>query len=634
MSHPDSTIYYCEQAFELGKKLKIKKGLSRPLSFIGLANAYKGDYTASFDYHTRAVAIAEEERDSVQLAFGYNNFGRLFFDQGDLVRAYNNFLKARVIFEHIDDNYGQAYVSRSLSNLYKSQHDYDKALTMSLKAVSIRRNMGDARGTLSALMELGLVYQEVNDTIRAISSLYSADSIANSIHDAISHAEILLALSEILLQQDQLKEACVKADDAYEIIEATANKRLMPRGNLLLGKCAYERGDHVKAIPYFLKVIVDGERTGNIQLQLDANFYLSKIYQHVHNGPKAIEHSNRYLILKETLQNVDLTRQIERLQFQLDIEKKEKENELLLANKKVNESIITQQRLQNILLIFVILFTSLLAFIQWRSSKKRKHINDKLLLQNLEIQKQREEIVTQNDSLSKRNQQLNDLNHEKDTLMSIVAHDLKSPLNRIHGLTDIMDIDNSLKEDQKMYNGLIRDSTRAGLDLIKDLLDVHMLEENSIPEFASVSLGQVMTFKVENLSQLAAVKGITIRLEESCDEPVKSDVNYISRIIDNLITNAIKFSKRDSVIEVGTGKAHDHFWIRIKDFGPGFSEKDRGQLFQKFKKLSAQPTAGESSNGLGLAIVKTLVDRMGGTITLESELKKGSEFLIRFPAMS
>ena len=78
-------------------------------------------------------------------------------------------------------------------------------------------------------------------------------------------------------------------------------------------------------------------------------------------------------------------------------------------------------------------------------------------------------------------------------------------------------------------------------------------------------------------------------------------------------------------------RAGNEFWIRVKDKGPGFTPQDKELLFQKFKKLSARPTAGESSNGLGLAIVKTLVDRLKGKIELHSDQGKGSEFVVRFP---
>ena len=94
---------------------------------------------------------------------------------------------------------------------------------------------------------------------------------------------------------------------------------------------------------------------------------------------------------------------------------------------------------------------------------------------------------------------------------------------------------------------------------------------------------------------------------------------------------ALTPSKPNSVVQISAGKEDNNFWISVKDEGPGFSEKDRNQLFQRFKKLSARPTAGETSNGLGLAIVKTLVDRLNGTIDLVSEPDKGSEFIVKLP---
>lgn len=632
LSYPDSTIYYCEQAFSLGNELKIKRGLSKPLSFIGLANSYKGDYKSSFDYHNRAIAIAEEEGDSIQLAFGYNNFGRLFFDQGDLVRAYNNFIKAGAIFEAVNDKSGLSYVSRSLANLHKSQGDIDKALQMSLRAYNLRKEVSDSRGILSALMELGLVYDEMNDTTNAIRSLRMADSIADVIDDQISHAEINLALGEILLDKYQLTDAFKEARESQEIIVRTGNQRLRPRVNLLLGRIYLEMNNIPAAIDHLNRVISDAERTGNLLQQRDANLYLSKAFAMRKDSGKAIEYTNRYLILKESLQNVDLTRQIERLQFQLEIEKKEKENELLLAEQKTNEVVIQQQKLQNVMLVIIIVFISILTTVHWRNSIKRKVVNHKLALQNSEIQKQREEIVRQNEKLSRRNIELSELNHEKDTLMSIVAHDLKSPLNSIKGLIYLMESGGLNDPEQKRYLEMVKIATQGGLDLIKDLLDVNMLEENVQPRFSVFDLSTFMLDKVEAFRLTAGSKNIELAITRVESEEVCSDLDYLNRIMDNLISNAIKFSKENSIIELAAGVAEDKFWIKVKDQGPGFSENDKTQLFQKFKKLSARPTGGESSNGLGLAIVKTLVDRLGGVIELNTQLRKGSEFSIVFPA--
>ena len=99
------------------------------------------------------------------------------------------------------------------------------------------------------------------------------------------------------------------------------------------------------------------------------------------------------------------------------------------------------------------------------------------------------------------------------------------------------------------------------------------------------------------------------------------------------MSNAIKFSKLESDIVLRAGINKNNFWIIVKDFGPGFTEEDQTRLFQKFQKLSAKPTGGESSNGLGLAIVKTLVERLDGKIQLETEVGKYSEFTLYFPIL-
>jgi signal transduction histidine kinase len=362
-----------------------------------------------------------------------------------------------------------------------------------------------------------------------------------------------------------------------------------------------------------------------------AHYWLWKLSERENNRDGILKNHNQYLVLKDSIKDLDLARHVERLQFEIEIQRKEQENELLKVGDARNAAIIQQQRLQNIILIVAVGFVSILGFIQWKNGKKRREVNEKLAQQNQFIQNQRAEIVQQNDKLSRRNVELSDLNHEKDTLMSIVAHDLKSPLNRIKGIINIMELEKNLGEDQKTYIRLMNDATQAGLGLINDLLDVHMLEGNNEPSYTRFDISAFLLDKIEACKPAAELKNIHLHISRVESEEVSLDADYLARIVDNLLTNAIKFSPRDSAIDVSAGISNGHLWISIKDQGPGFSDKDKTLLFQKFKKLSARPTAGETSNGLGLAIVKTLVDRLKGRIELISSQGKGSEFVLKFP---
>jgi len=298
---------------------------------------------------------------------------------------------------------------------------------------------------------------------------------------------------------DEAKEL---AKLAYAMVNKTSNTRLLPRVNLLMGQLLFKQEQYNEATTY-LKNVLKLTGSSNLSLQRDAHFYLAQIYERTGNKSEATLNTNRYLILKESLQSIDLARQIEKLQFQLEIEKKESENELLKANEARNDAIISQQRLENIILIAVVTFVSALFFVQYRNSKKKKKIYEKLESQNKEIEKQRLEIVFQNEKLEKHNHELSDINHEKDTLMNIVAHDLKSPLNRIKGLTELIDMEGSLTSNQSKYLGLIQDSTRSGLDLIVDLLDVNSLEVNREPKFSLFNLKSFLDDRVNSFKHYA-----------------------------------------------------------------------------------------------------------------------------------
>lgn len=630
-AYPDSTIHYATQASVLGRELKLTKGLAEPLNFIGVAYNYKGDRIQSFEHYQKALEKATEQSDSSQIAYSNNNLGRLFFEQGLLSRSYEYFIRALAMFEAVGDSSGLAYTYQSLANLYKSQRDYQKSESNYLKAYAMRLSLGNTRNIMSALVQVGRLYQENNQHDKALKFLHLADSAGNVIHDEINLAEIKTFIAESYLNRGLLDEADAMCAEGLQVITQSNNVRMLPQAYTTMGQVKLEKKDLAGARKYFNLALEVAWRTNDLNSKMEAHYWLWKLSGKENNRGEELKNHNQYLILKDSIKDLDLARQVERLQFEIEIQRKEQENEVLKIDDARNAAIIQQQRLQNIILIVIIGFVSILGFIQWRNSKKRREVNEKLAQQNQFIQNQRAEIVQQNEKLSRRNTELSDLNHEKDTLMSIVAHDLKSPLNRIKGIIHIMEIEKNIGEDQKTYIRLMDDATQAGLDLITDLLDVHMAEGNTDPTYTTFDISSFLLEKVEACKPSAESKSIHLRITRVESESISLDADYLTRIVDNLLTNAIKFSPKDSSVDVSAGRSNGSLWISIKDQGPGFSDKDKSHLFQKFKKLSARPTAGETSNGLGLAIVKTLVDRLKGKIELISAQGKGSEFILKFP---
>jgi len=171
--------------------------------------------------------------------------------------------------------------------------------------------------------------------------------------------------------------------------------------------------------------------------------------------------------------------------------------------------------------------------------------------------------------------------------------------------------------------------------IVKNLLDVNAIEQGKLNvKMDSVSVRLVLDEMLSQFSEALQKKKMEVIEQIQIENPqIIADFNITLQVIQNILSNAIKFSQQQKKIYISVRESYDIncIDISIKDEGPGFSENDKKKLFQKFAKLSARPTGGEHSTGLGLSIVKKLVEMMSGKIRVESEQGKGAEFILTFP---
>ena len=609
-SYPDSTIYFCHQSLYISEPEKAKSLIAESFNFLGLAYAYKGNPKEALVFYNKALITSTTANDSLQIAYSYNNLGRLFFELADLTRAYDNFVKSQEIFELLRDKEGLSYIYRSLADLYRSQHDYDNALVMALKARDLRKEIGESRGIISSLNQLATIYQLTGDYTRSEVALREAESLASDREDEVSLAEIKLGLGQLYFNNGSLVYAKSEAFRADNIIKRLESPVLLSRSNLLLGKIFFKEKDYSQSVSFLEPARKQATTYSQLEVLTEATFYLAQVYRLQGLTAKASDLEKDYLHLNATLKNSELTSKVEKFNFQLEIEKNLKENELLKINELKNQALIRFQNLLNAAATLVVIITAIFTYFLWKSGVARKAANKKLGIQN---------------------RQLVELNNEKDSLMGIVAHDLRTPLSNIKNIADLVPEMGELNSKQAKYIGLIQASSHSGLDLISELLDVHSLESAQEPRYKSLGLKDFLFEHHSYFTTTASAKSIALLLQEVPDINFPTDPDWLGRSIDNLVSNAIKFSPRNSTVQINSGTTADEIWIAVKDHGPGFSEEDKAKVFQKFKKLSARPTAGETSNGLGLSIVKTLIERLKGTVTLLSEKGAGSEFIIRLP---
>ena len=246
------------------------------------------------------------------------------------------------------------------------------------------------------------------------------------------------------------------------------------------------------------------------------------------------------------------------------------------------------------------------------------------------------------DTLQKKNDALRIANEVKNEFMIMAAHDLKNPLSNILGFASLIKEENDLsKSDVQEMSGRVVTLAERMFKLIDNLLGYN----HNVPDKINVDLEIFdICLAVENVvkqfNETAKAKNISLRFDRvNIKLLALADFELTLQVLDNLISNALKFSPPDKNVFIdiercaATKKKNDKPKVKIKiqDEGPGLSENDKQSLFQKFAKLSAKPTAGESSTGMGLFIVKRFVDAMGGKVWCESVLGKGAAFIVELP---
>jgi signal transduction histidine kinase len=233
--------------------------------------------------------------------------------------------------------------------------------------------------------------------------------------------------------------------------------------------------------------------------------------------------------------------------------------------------------------------------------------------------------------LAASNERLVHLNQEKNEFLGIAAHDLKNPLSAVIMCADLLQMGLPPEKAAKMAGDIAAAGTRMR-DLIKNLLDANAIEQGKFTSnLERCDLGELAGKCVEDNRVSASRKHIEIRLAGSPGVFARADRNATMQILDNLLSNAIKYSPPGGAIEVWAKAGTASASLSVKDSGPGISEADQRKLFQKFTRLSARPTAGESSNGLGLSIVKRLAEAMSGSVHCQSVLGSGATFSLQLP---
>ena len=604
-----------KEALILTRKENDKLKEEELFGWLGYLFRLQNIYDSSSFYFINAIVLAQERDNANAKAEYLNGLCQLERSQGKLSIAINHAVEALKLSEQEDNlkQTGEAFYN--IGYIHLIQRSFDSALLYFRKSLTTRRQTGDSSLVAGSYNGIGLVFMRTDDYDESRKWFMNASALIDSISNPRLLAMIYNNTGVTYENQGEYAEGRKFYYRSIALKNKFGDWRGLASTYGNLGDNFRESGNPDEALKYAVLSQKLSIETKSLDYLINSHKLMAYAYELKRDFKNAYEHFQIYHDLEDSLFNSNKARQVNDMLARYQVEKKQEENEKLKASAALTESTLSRQKIiiitAAISLGIVLLVMNFLYNLYTRSKK---------LAADLAIQKAEAEQM---------NSQLNLAMQDNLNITNFMVHDLRAPMNKVAGFTNLIQKDGVLNSQQAMYATKLMEVVDQGRKLIDDLLTVNKPQALNIRLF---DCNNLLQDTIREYSSIADQKNISI----SYDLPdgsviLESDEDFVNRVMDNFLSNAIKFSSTGSNVTVTLKEEEITISIAIKDEGPGFTEEDQKSLYQKFKRLSARPTNGEPSTGLGLAIAKNIIDSLGGSISLNTESGKGSTFTVEFP---
>ena len=514
---------------------------------------------------------------TMTLANAYQRLGQL----DKAIDCYNqcNDLMDQIGGEMAEVN--KRYVINNIAEIHLSMGEYDTAEEMYRKCIDMLGTV-DPADTASNL-DLATYYQNLAEV-----------RIAQNNPEAVGFTEQSLELSRKYMDTPhKIINRLMALSKAYHIVERNdesaelmdeALSIAVENGETFLETGIYlQKGDFTKAI-----AMADENHFDELLQEALEGAYLA---ERERNPKLALEYFERSVMMKDSVFNEKQQELIR--DYQVRYATQEKEHALAMEQEKSKRN-----RMYVVVLAVVAALLLLITFIWYRLAQIRK----------------------------KRAEELAHLNATKDRLLSIVSHDVRTPVGAMcqvmRNMTD--DYDQLDETDRKAKLVMLRTSSEALNDRMENI--IHWVKgelENSQIVPVNFNLSELVDECIKTQGMIITAKSLKVSNEVPKAMMVHDDVNVVRLVMQNLLSNAVKFSYPDGEVSVKAEEKGGRIWIEVSDNGMGISEKKLEKIFN-FMTSSASGTSGESGTGIGLFVSKQLVDKIGGEITIESVKDEGT----------
>jgi len=579
--------FYAKKTYELASKLKFNKGIIYSSDLLGNHYLQNGKYDKAYDWMNKSIRLKEKMGDPFQLAIGYNQLAVLFRQMQNFEMAIKFARKSIVQSNILKSDRFIGLSTATLSNIYYEYKKFDSALIYNEKALELNYKNNDSSSIALNLTNQGVIYNELKQFDKALQKSLEGKKYINP-SDTRLRLTCEANLASVYISKNDLRNA----------------------------------GESFKLIFTLTKEFSEADQK-MLVYKLYADFLFKK-----GNYKEAYEYKSQYQIMQDSIDDVNIKKEIAGHEIKYQSEKKEKENQLLKQKSEIDQLTISENERKSFQLKLIIGASAIVSILLIFVVLNRIKTSRKLSEQNEQINKQNQTLKALNRDLIESEENLQQSNRTKAELLSIISHDISSPVNSLYTYQEsILSKINTLSKDELSNDFVkINEQTKQVYTLVNNLLDYCYTQQNGFVKNAvEINLAKLVNENIALFEQSIESKKLIINISSNVQVKINSDQNLFRLILRNLISNAIKFSPAGEKID-----------ISIKDNVLFITNK--GAILDKWmieniktgiNTESKLGTSGEKGTGLGMKIVRNAAQLLGTDFMIETHPQKGNSFGIR-----
>ncbi|MEA3504406.1 MAG: tetratricopeptide repeat protein [Bacteroidota bacterium] len=661
-SQYDSAYSHYTISSDIFKKISYYKGQVQVLNNMALINEILNQYDLASETYITAYTIDSLHNNSEYSASIFSNLGIIYFKKACYDSAMFYFNKARERFEISNEKQRIANTYVNLGMVYEEKDRYDKVFKYYRLAEKIFDSLGNSNKLALVYHNLGDAYSTIYSYDRSLEYFNKALAMRTENEDSFGIASSLKSIAEVLIIQKKYDKAFEKLKSSLETYKENKNKTGEISTNILICKLYTEQHKYNKAIklasdniPIATKIQARSELSSLYNI-------LSTSYSAINDYKNAYKYSEAYHILNDSINSSTIMENIESIRYGYEIRKHIQDNKLLKKEKAINRIKLKQNQtyLKSVSFLSVIFIILLIVIFYQYKNKQRKNrllseekdklnetriklndFNEKL---KSEVAKRTKEIQTEVEEHRKKDIQLKtalkdaeEANYLKNAFLANMSHEIRTPLNGIIGFASLLEIELSVLENKELheYSVGIQKSGERLLHLLNNVIDISRIEANDLQvTLEECDIKEILTQSSELFRFKANEKGITYNLRLSETPKAYGDKQSISKIIIDIIDNAVKYTEKGFInITDGYLKETQDIFIKIKDTGIGIDKAYLPKIFEAFRQESLGYSRQFQGAGLGLPLAKRLLELMSGRVTIDSVKGEGTIVTIYIPSV-